>query len=337
MLQGRSANPTGSEPPSLLVVIDTEEEFDWDAPFDRAATSVETMRHVGRAQQIFDHFDIRPVYVVDYPVASQPAGYEPLREFASSGRAVIGAHLHPWVTPPHEEEVSAFNSFAGNLPLALERDKLARLADQIERVFGERPTTYKAGRYGFGPNTAPILLDQGFEVDLSFCPPFDFSDQGGPDFSAASCTPFWFETDRPLLEVPSTGAYVGLLRRNGRRLRAFAESPALRWARLPGIFSRSGLLDRLHLSPEGYSLEELILLTRTLHRQGLRTFTLSFHSPSLDPGHTSYVRSRADLEAFLMTLRCYFDYFFGELGGVARTPLELKAYLEGTAPPVAEA
>ena len=40
-----------------------------------------------------------------------------------------GAHLHPWVNPPHVEEVNARNSYVGFLPEAVERDKLAAWAD----------------------------------------------------------------------------------------------------------------------------------------------------------------------------------------------------------------
>ena len=93
--------------PVLTVVIHTEEEFDWNKPHDRNSISVEHMRHIGRAQTMFDEFGIVPNYVVDYPVASQAIAVEPLRAYADSGRALIGTHLHPWVSPPYEEEVNA--------------------------------------------------------------------------------------------------------------------------------------------------------------------------------------------------------------------------------------
>jgi hypothetical protein len=49
-------------------------------------------------------------------------------------------------------------------------------------------------------------------------------------------------------------------------------------------------------------------------------FTVSYHSPSLEPGNTPYVRSAADLRRFLDWLDGYLDFFFSELGGVATTP-----------------
>ena len=147
--------------PILTVVIHTEEEFDWDKPHDRNATGVAHMRHIHRAQAVFDEFGIVPNYVVDYPIATKREAFEPLKAFADSGRALIGAHLHPWVSPPFDEEVNARNSFPGNLPRALEYEKLRVLTEQITTTFGTRPLTYLAGRYGFGPNTGEILEDAG--------------------------------------------------------------------------------------------------------------------------------------------------------------------------------
>ena len=108
---------------------------------------------IDRAQRVFDEFGIVPNYVVDYPIATQEEAFGPLKVYADAGRALIGAHLHPWVSPPHEEEVNGIGS--GNLPRALQ-EKLRVLTERIADAFGAR-LTYPAGRYGFGPNTAKIL------------------------------------------------------------------------------------------------------------------------------------------------------------------------------------
>src|SRR5579864_5174288 len=137
--------------PKLLVVVDTEEEFDWSKPHSRAQIQVDHIRHQNRAQAILERYSVCPTYVVDYPVATQEAGYRPLREWLTDRRCHIGAHLHPWVNPPFSEELSARNTYPGNLSPALERDKLARLTEAIENNFGKRPRVYRAGRYGIGP------------------------------------------------------------------------------------------------------------------------------------------------------------------------------------------
>src|SRR5262249_25229080 len=95
-----------AEKPRLVAVVDTQEEFDWSEPFWRERISVKAMRRIESAQRIFDRYLITPVYVIDYPVVSQPDGYRPIQEIHSAGRCSVGAHLHPWVNPPFEEEVT---------------------------------------------------------------------------------------------------------------------------------------------------------------------------------------------------------------------------------------
>ena len=302
-------------PPLLFVVIDTEEEFDWSAPYRRENTHVTAMRHIDRAQVIFDRFGVKPVYVIDYPVASQRDGYMPLREIAHDGRCDIGAHLHPWVNPPYEEDLTVPNSFTMNLPVVLQRAKLEQLCGAIDDAFGAPPAVFKAGRYGLGPMTVGILEDLGFMVDASICPRYDFSDQQGPDFNEFDSEPF-FVTSR-LLEVPCTVDYVGWAGPLRPILHRLASQPSFERLRAVGVLSRTGAANRIMLSPEGNSFSEMRTLTDALYERGCRTFTLSFHSPSMAPGHTPYVRSQADLEEFLATLERYLDYFMHQRNGRA--------------------
>ncbi|NWO05222.1 MAG: WalW protein [Alteromonadaceae bacterium] len=315
------------QPPLLMVVVDTEEEFDWQAGPNPKATGVTAMAGIGVVQSICHDYGLKPCYVVDYPVASQHAGYRQLKDWLAKGVCEVGAHLHAWVTPPLRETVNLANSYPGNLPEDLEREKLARLTDIIERNLGARPVAYKAGRYGFGPNTAGILAGLGYQVDLSLCPPLDSSADGGPDYTDENAWPFWFGADGArLLELPCTGGFVGHagdyapgLYRAGQRYKGL---------HAPGVLARTGLVDRLMLSPEGFSHKEHIKLVRSLYRQGLRVFTWSFHSPSVVPGHTPYVQTKEQLDEFLDSFRAFFDFFLNDLGGQPTTPGQLPGYLK---------
>ena len=98
-------------PPTLVVVVDTEEEFDWNAPFDSNSRSTTNILFQPLAQEIMDRHGIVPIYVVDYPVADTPEAVSVLRAIADNGRCEIGAHLHPWVCPPHEEVIKRTTPF----------------------------------------------------------------------------------------------------------------------------------------------------------------------------------------------------------------------------------
>lgn len=306
--------------PKLLVVVDTEEEFDWSKPHSRSEIGVDNVKHQGRAQTILERYGVRPTYVVDYPVASQEAGYQALREWLADGRCGIGAHLHPWVNPPFEEELSARNSYPSNLPAELEKAKLLRLTETIETNFGHRPIVYRAGRYGLGPATGGILEELGYEIDTSVVPLTSFGDDGGPDFTAFDVDPFWFGPSRRVLELPLTVAWHGRLRGYGKTLYPWLTSETGMRLHLPGVFAHLRLLERIRLTPEGANFADLKRVTNTMLASGSRFFVLSYHSPSIVPGNTPYVRNEPELRKFLYTIEQYCDYFFSSCAGVASTP-----------------
>lgn len=309
------------ELPTLFVIVDTEEEFDWSAPLSRDQTSVRAMRHVDRLQTIARRYSLRPTYVIDYPVATQEDGYGPLLELQTSGEAEIGAHLHPWVNPPFTEALSPRNSFGCRLG-TLEAEKLRILRDAIGQCFGMAPTVFKAGRYGFGTTTAHALEDLGFDVDASINPRMDFAREGGPDFAHFDTRPFLFGRARRLLEIPCSTDYVGMAGRFGRHMHTLADRPVFRRLHAVGVLARLGIVNKVMLSPEGHTVAELKALTRTLIARGVRTLSLTFHSPSLMPGCTPYVRTEQQLGQFLDRIREFCDFFFGDVGGVASTPME---------------
>jgi hypothetical protein len=299
--------------PELLVVVDTEEEFDWAAPFSRDSRATASIPAQARAHEIYDRFGVVPTYVVDYPVATDPAGVAFLAALRDSGRAEIGAHLHPWVTPPYEEQVTPRNSYHCNLPPALERAKIEALTGAIEKNFGERPTVFKAGRYGFGRNTGRILAELGYRVDCSLVPHSDFSGDGGPDFRGCPDRPHWLPEG--LLEVPLTVGFLGAMPRLGESAGWLFDSPGAGRLRLPGALARSGIVARSRLTPEGVPAEEQCRLIEAMAARGHRVFSLTYHSPSLALGHTPYVRGEADLAAFLASIERVLTFFRDSVGG----------------------
>lgn len=312
--------------PLLLVVVDTEEEFDWGRPVSRDQTSTAAISSQYRAHRIFEKYGIRPTYVVDYPVASQESGYAPLKELYDDGLCQIGTHLHPWVSPPFDEQVSNLNSYPGNLPRDLEKAKLERLTEEIAKRFGDRPEIYKAGRYGVGPNTADILSELGYRIDASVVPHTDFRDDEGPDFRHCDAAPYWFGKDR-ILEIPLSAGFTGMFANLGWAGWNRISSPLGRALKLTGISSRLRLLDRIVLTPEGITHTEHQRLTRTMLAAGRRVFSFTYHSPSLEPGCTPYVRNDDDLAVFLDRFDRYFDYFINEVGGRPSTPHEVYTLL----------
>ena len=97
--------------------------------------------------------------------------------------------------------------------------------------------------------------------------------------------------------------------------------------RLPGLLSRMGLLERLRLSPEGHSFDDLARQTRSALKRGERYFMLTYHSSSLLPGANSYVRDESEREAFLAKLDRYFAFFRDEVGGAFQSASKIAQTL----------
>lgn len=289
----------------VLLTVDTEEEFDWNSPFRREGYGLSHVAEIRRFQTFCEGIGAHPVYLVDWPIVTDPVAVEIIGDAVRRGTAEVGVQLHPWVNPPFEEEVCARNSFAGNLPPELEAAKFMRLRDAIEAAFGSAPLIYRAGRYGLGPHTAGLLKSAGIRIDTSVRSLFDYSAQEGPDYSHHPLTPYWVDDTQDLLELPVTSVHWGVLRELGRPLQRIGE----RIPRAMGVLSQLNLLERIALTPEGVAAEEAIRGIDIALDSGLPVLVLSFHSPSLAPGLTPYAADQDAVEA----LYAWFTAIYAEL------------------------
>ena len=275
----------------FTVFVDTEEEFDWNAPLSRDAHATSAVAALPTAHRRFAADGVPLTYMVDHPIVSDPSAVDILREALRDGVSAVGTQLHPWVNPPFDEALTAANSFAGNLPERQEAAKLDVLTDAIAAAFGVRPQAYRAGRYGIGRNTLRLLAARGYALDSSMRSRYSYAGEGGPDFGGIGNAAFRREG---LVELPLTTVHTGLLRGAGALLyRALEHVPRGR-----GAFARARLLSRVALTPEDMPLADAREAIAVAVGEGLRLLNFSFHSPSLVPGHTPYVRDAADLAAF---------------------------------------
>jgi hypothetical protein len=303
----------------FAVFVDTEEEFDWSRPFSREARGTTHMAALPAAHARFAAHGVPLTYLVDHPIATCPSSIEVLRALLEDGRTAIGAQLHPWVTPPFEEELNSYNSFSGNLPITLEEAKLAAVTDAVAAAFG-RPLVYRAGRYGVGPGTFGALARLGYRIDSSMRAGYDYSAEGGPDFAEIANHAFRTGPAHALVELPLTTVFTGALRASGAPLyRTLARVPHGR-----GLASRLGLFSRVALTPEAMPIGEAREAIRVAVGEGVRLLNFSFHSPSLVPGHTPFVRDAADLATF----HRWWEEAFALLERLGVTPVTLSELID---------
>jgi hypothetical protein len=305
--------------PRLLTTIDAEESFDWSQPLTRDARDLAAIGQQYLAHEVFSRHAVVPTYLMTYPVVAQEDGYRPMLELLDDGKCEIGTQLHSWVTPPFDEAVNLRNSFPGNLPTALEFEKIRILTDAIAQRFARSPQVYRAGRYGLGPNTYDALRRLGYRIDTSVVPEQDYGSEGGPSFFDMPVSPYWTDADGILLEIPLTSAFVGAIGRTQPRLaqRIYRDEDSYRF--LKSVLARGKVLERTRLTPEGMKIGEAKKLVRALRAEGVGLFVISYHAPSLVVGNTPYVNSIAERDELLRWLDEFYEFFASEIGGAPAT------------------
>ena len=299
----------------LLVTIDTEED-EWGA-FNLARYSVSNIERLTRLQELFDRFGVRPTYLVTQPVTEAGSAIEVLAPIRERGGCEIGAHCHPWNTPPLVEERTPRNSMLCNLPEDLQYQKLKHLKESIRAAYGVTPTSFRAGRWGFDASVARNLARLEFRVDSSITPYLTWEAFEGPNFDREypseqyrmSTDDIGLEDERSrLVEIPTTTGFTGVVAGGGYPIhRAISRAP-LTWLRARGIGSRLGLFRTTWLCPEMTEVKEMIDLSDRVLARGGTILNLMFHSTTLTAGLTPFVRTGADEVAFLGRIRAYLEY-----------------------------
>lgn len=196
----------------LCVSVDTECDKGEGWRTQRPLAFAGVRQGIGeRLQPLFARFGAKPTYLVSPEVLRDEASVEVLRRCEPS--CELGVHLHGEFVEPHAFEPDVTRAFQRHYPPAVERAKATAATDLFIRAFGQQPRSFRAGRFGIGPASIPILEDLGYAVDSSVTPHLEWSSAGAPDlsFHGAPTQPYHPDPSSParpgrarLLEVPVT-------------------------------------------------------------------------------------------------------------------------------------
>lgn len=303
-----------SRPIPLVVSLDTEED-NWNR--SRTGITVANIGELPAQAKFFDRLGVRPTYFTTHQVAIDPCAAAIMREVGAEGRGEIGAHLHPWNTPPLTEAFVPRNSMTSNLPADLQLAKIQALTAALAQAFGRRPLSFRAGRYGIGRDTVAALQACGYRVDSSVSPFVSLEAvDDGPSFIGAPIVPYRLDPSVDVRQESPNGALAEIPLSYGfsrgpfdvvEPLQRVLEAPPLRWLRAPGIAARTGLIRRLSLSPEFQSTADMLILSARLLESGAQHLHISWHTPSLKPGLSPFTATPADVERLYASIEAYFD------------------------------
>ena len=190
----------------VVVSVDVEEEGLFSGEYPRRPPGVANVARLERLAFISEEFHIPLTLLATYPVVQDEAAAAFLRHFQDDYGAEIGAHLHPWNTPPFADLGITEPVPTSRLPRDLLADKLHHLTAAIETAVGDRPRSFRMGRFDLGPGMLPLLAEAGFWADCSLVPLRVI--RGGPDHFLTPAEPFLVQIKEPqtmaLVESPLT-------------------------------------------------------------------------------------------------------------------------------------
>jgi hypothetical protein len=215
--------------------------------------------------------------------------------------AQIGSAPESWIND--RRAVIVDESFVANLPDDLAHAKLEAVYEQFVR-HGQRPKSFRGGRYSSGGAVHTFLREKQFLADASVVPYTTWLDHGAPTIGTGTCLPCV-----SLHWRPHTGRCGRSRSRMGFSRRPFQfwqrtfeaiENSRLRHLRLIGIADRLNLIRRMWLNFEdqlgGHTLPFLHMLRR-LH---LPCICFTVHSSSLEVGANGcYTRTEFERQQLL--------------------------------------
>lgn len=295
----------------LAITIDTEED-NWSNYDSEPVLS--NISKIPDLQKMFDTYGVKPTYLITYPVATDKNSISILRKIMEEDRCEIGAHLHPWNTPPFEEEKSVQNTMLFNLGKELQYKKLESLHEKIYGNFGMAPVTFRSGRWGFDQTVAENIHRLGYKVDTSVSPYLNWKSYYGPDFSDRSPMPQMVRVgkngspDSGVLEVPAT---IGFLQDNDDFCNACLKGisgSALRHFRLIGLLDRLNIINKVWLSPESDDAGKMIQLAESITRKKYPILNMFFHSPSLQHGLTHFTKTKEEANELTNRIEKFLEF-----------------------------
>src|SRR3990170_294316 len=295
----------------LAITIDVEED-NWSS-YDSSPV-LSNIPKLLELQKLSDSYEVKPTYLITYPVVSDRNSVSILRKILEDDGCEIGAHLHPWNTPPYDEEKTVENTMLYNLEKDIQYRKMESLHEKIVENFGMEPVTFRSGRWGFGPAVAENMHKLGYKVDTSVSPYISWEKCHGPDFSDRSPMPqlLYMDYDKNpgayILEVPAT---IGFLQGNFELCNSIyrkISGSKLKYFRLRGILDRLNLLNKVWLSPEPDSAESMIRLAETMMKKNYQILNMFFHSPSLRHGLTHFTRTREEETELIRRIEKFLEF-----------------------------
>ena len=305
--------------PQLVITVDVEPDRQWD---DEPVLCLENLVRLPRLHMLLHDIGARPTYLTTYAVCADQTCAAMLSRFAHADTCEVGAHLHPWDTPPFlpSDGRNGPKPFPTELEPDVLRAKLGSLTDALSEQIGIQPRSYRAGRWGLDGPGLRLLEELGYRVDSSVTPMISWANQRGrregsrgPCFTFAPREPYYPDLGdvcRPgrstVLEVPiSVGFRARVLERFSAWYRKAPDGP------LAVRLLKRWPMRLLWFRPTFSSARTMIRMGERLLADGSPVLNMAFHSSEVLPGGSPYFKTEGQADAFLRRIRQTVAHFVG--------------------------
>ncbi len=305
----------------LVISVDVEEEGLFCGQYHRKPLGVKNVAHLRRIECVSKEFGFPFTLLAAYPVACDRSCQDVLLFWRNELGAEIGAHLHPWNTPPFEDLAYPEPIPSDLFPMPLLSAKLESLIAALHDNLQVVPTAFRMGRFNFGAQVRSLLPRYGFRVDSSIVA-LRLAD-GGPDQFLPPSDPFWLRYNQeypPVLEAPVT--MVPISQRSSRIVDHLAHVLPRQEANL--ILRGFRIAAVLSINPAWHPLAAMKLAAHLHRRRGGQVLHMFLHSSELAPGATPQYPSEAAARRLVRKIRAFLDWLVrtGPVHGVTLSELD---------------
>ena len=302
----------------FMISIDTEEN-QWDAFNDKATVkNIECITE--KFQTLCEQYGIKTTYLVNNPVIEAHSSQKIIKKLADSGNCEIGMHLHPWRLSPHIPNYQfPRDSHITNYSSDIIGEKIKKLFHEIQNLTQKPCRTFRAGRWSMSMDAMEHLFKLGVNIDTSITPYISWEKGGGNNYLQSSLHSYKFLSPNFLEPNENGNAYevppsVGWTRGDLDTMylieKFINKIPLL--SRAKGILYHLNLVKKVWVSPEQVNLKDMIMLCQNLMRQRQLYIHAMFHSTSLLPGASPFIRNEKELALFYAKIEKLFQYIQSE-------------------------
>jgi hypothetical protein len=205
----------------FIVSVDVEEDNQWKRAKNYTLNNI---KKLPKFHELCEKYSIKPTYLITYSIAKDTYSAKVIEKLSRTGNCEVGAHLHPWFTPPYLPPFvrAAYpHTYPHECPDNLLHRKIHNLSSIIKNQIGIDPKSFRAGRYGMDGRIVDYIREMGYLIDSSVTPYWTWTDTkgttcGGPDYSNIFDHPFFVSSSsfpnpialpsetKSILEIPIT-------------------------------------------------------------------------------------------------------------------------------------